>query len=142
MNKKGVTIIELGIVVTFIGLMVFLLSPFVRIIRRETHRVRCVHNLEKISLGIREYAIENNDAMPPELGTIYTQGYIDDERVFDCPFSSNIGNAKDPDYTYVNKLSFNISENPVIVYDKKENHTKEAINVLYLNGEILRKKAI
>jgi len=141
-NKKGVTIIELGVVAAFIALMVYLLSPFVQIIRKEIHRVRCAYNLEKISLGLREYAIENNDSMPSALGMIYSQGYIQDEKIFDCPFSQHVGIASDPDYIYVDKFSFNIAENPVIVYDKRENHVDGTMNVLYLNGEIVSRKSI
>ena len=75
MGNKGVTIIELGIVIVLIGLIIALLSPFVKIIRSKACEIRCVNNLRKISLAIREYALENNERLPSDLSLIYTQGY-------------------------------------------------------------------
>ncbi len=137
MNNKGVTIIELGVVIVLIGLITALLFPFVKIIRSKTCEIRCVNNLQKISLAIREYALENNEIPPSDLSLIYTQGYVDDESIFDCPFSAHVGNTKVPDYNYKKLIDFNLSENPVIAYDKKNNHIDGSINVLYLNGEII-----
>ena len=140
MKNKGVTIIELGVVIALIGLITVLLSPLVKIARKKTCRIRCVNNLQKISLALREYALENDEKRPMELSLIYTQGYVDNEDIFDCPFSPHIGNAKDPDYIYVKEYDFNLAENPVIIYDKEGNHTDESLNALYLNGKIVRKR--
>lgn len=136
MENKGVTIVELGVVIVLIGLITVLLSPFVKIIRSKACEIRCVNNLQRISLAIREYALENNERLPSDLSLIYTQGYVDNESIFDCPFSAHIGNAKVPDYNYRNLFDLNLSGNPVIAYDKKDNHIDGSINVLYLNGEI------
>ena len=136
MENKGVTIIELGVVIVLIGLITILLSPFVKIIRSKAYKIRCVNNLQKISLAIREYALENNEKLPSDLSLIYTQGYVDDESIFDCPFSARTGDAKIPEYNYKRLSDFNLSGNPVIAYDKKDNHIDGGINVLYLNGEI------
>ena len=136
MKTKGVTIIELGVVIVLIGLITALLSPFVKIIRSKTCEIHCVNNLQKISLAIREYALDNDERLPSDLSLIYTQGYVDDESIFDCPFSSHTGNAKVPDYNYRKLADINLSGNPVIAYDKKDNHETGIINVLYLNGEI------
>jgi type II secretory pathway pseudopilin PulG len=136
MEKRGVTIIELGIVIVLIGLITVLLSPFVRIIRSKAYKIHCVSNLQKISLAIREYALENNEKLPSDLSLIYTQGYVGDESVFDCPLSAHAGNAEVPDYDYIKLPDLNLSGNPVVAYDKKGNHADGSVNVLYLNGEI------
>ena len=136
MESKGVTIIELGVVIVLIGLITVLLSPFIKIIRSKVYEIHCVNNLRKISLAIHEYALENDERLPSDLSLIYTQGYIDDESIFDCPFSAHTGDAKVPDYNYKRLSDFNLSGNPVIAYDKKDNHIDGGINVLYLNGEI------
>ena len=136
MEKKGVTIIEAGVVIALIGLTALLLSPFVRIVREKSNHMRCINNLQRISIALREYSIENNETPPGELNTIYKEGYLDDEKVFDCPFSSKIGKSEDSDYDYAKNFDFTLADNPAIVYDRDGNHQDRGGNVLYLNGEI------
>ena len=136
-RRKGFTIIESGVVILLIGVITFALFPFVKMVRRAAQEIRCVRNLQKISIALRVYALENEEAFPRDLSFIFTKGYVEHEKVFNCPFSSRKGNAKEPDYIYINKNEFKQSENTPLVYDKKENHPNGRVNILYINGDIV-----
>jgi len=135
--KRGVTIIELGIVIICITAAVILLYPFVKKLKEEVLRIRCINNLQRISIALREYALENDEKLPADLSLIYVKGYIRDGSIFDCPFSEKKGDAKEPDYEYVKGLDFKSTQNYPIVYDKKGNHKNNIMYVLYISGEIL-----
>ena len=135
-KRKGFTVIESGVVILLIGVISFALSPIVKMVRERAQELRCVRNLQKISTALRVYALENEEAFPRDLSFIFTKGYVEREKVFNCPFNSHKGNAKEPDYVYINKNDFKQSKNTPLVYDKKGNHPKGRVNVLYINGDI------
>jgi len=138
-SKKGVTIIELSVVVLLIGIIGFALLPFVRVVRAKARQRVCVDNLRKISVALRVYALENNERLPQDLTILFTKGYVESERVFDCPFTGFKGNSKEPEYVYIKGLDFMSDKNKPIAYDKKDNHAGEMGNVLYLNGEVVHR---
>ncbi|MFH1790831.1 MAG: type II secretion system protein [Candidatus Omnitrophota bacterium] len=134
--RKGFTILELGVVMALMAAMFYALMPFVKMVRERARHIRCVNNLQKISIGIREFYLENGEVQPSSLTLLFTRGYISDENVFDCPFSKTKGTAKEPDYEYNADYDFRMPDNMPIVYDKGRNHGNGMINVLYLNGDI------
>lgn len=136
MNKKAFTIIEVCVVFFLIWLMITGLKPYVKIVRMKARQVACERNLQKISLALRVYAYENDGKVPEDISFLITKGYINSERVFDCPYSPHKGTAKDPDYIYNPKFNFGDADNIPIVRDKDGNHPEGGANVLYLNGEI------
>jgi len=135
MNKNGFTIIELGVVVVLIAVIVAGLTPFVKIVKRKTCNIICENNLQRISIALRVYAHENEGKAPKDLSFLYTKGYLDSEKVFDCPYLGGKGTAAKPDYDYIGEFDFGNPDNISIVYDR-EKHPDGTINVLYLNGEI------
>ncbi len=140
-SANGFTIVELGAVIMLIALMVIILSPFVKLVRDQAHKIKCIHNVQMISIALREYAIQSDTKLPEELISIYKDGYLYNEKFFDCPFTKEKGTALNPEYVYVKGADYNSAENPVLLYDKKTNHPDGTINVLYLNGEIVTKKS-
>lgn len=138
-TKKGFTIIELGVVVLLIGGISLGLTPFVKNIRQRSRQVRCVHNLQSISLALRIYVNENDEILPSDLGVLFTKGYVEKEDIFDCPFTAHRGKAEEPDYIYNDRFDFKAQENIPIVYDKEGHYPGVSKNVLYLNGEIKEK---
>jgi type II secretory pathway pseudopilin PulG len=135
-KNKGFTIIELGVVIALMGLIAIVLMPFVKKVQKKAHQAACISNLQKISLGLRVYAFENEGSVPSDISFLYTKGYVDSENVFDCPFSAHRGTAKEPDYEYIKGVDFNSPDNIQIVRDEKGGHPNGARNVLFLNGEI------
>lgn len=136
MDKKGFTIIELGIVIIMMALIVSGLTPILKKVKEKAFKIRCVNNLQKISIAMRVYSLENNNSAPKTLGELYTKGYLDSEKAFDCPFSPERGAIDNPDYDYDDKFNFSMPGNLPIVFDKKTNHPDESRNFLCINGEI------
>jgi len=141
-KKNGFTIIELGVVILFISLICIGLTPFVKWVREEAKDVKCVNNLQKISLALRAYALEHEEKPPGDLETLFKKGYIGDEKIFDCPFSSQNGDSSSSEYNYKPDFDFTASNDKPMVYDKDPHHTDGLINVLYVNGEIRKQEAI
>ena len=138
MKNKGVTIIELSVVILVIGLIVFSLSPFVRIAREKIYNTRAVKNLQKMSIALREFAAENNQTLPATLALIHSEGFLSDEKVFDSPFSQHAGSAQDPDYIYMAEDNLYEAENKILIYEKKDSSVNGTVYALYLNGDIER----
>jgi prepilin-type N-terminal cleavage/methylation domain-containing protein len=76
---NGFTLLELLVVVAVISILAALLLPSLGRAKNKAKRATCMNNLQQISLGIRMYADDSNDAFPPatnstpETFTAYTQ---------------------------------------------------------------------
>ena len=134
-NNKGVTIIELLVVVCVFLLIIGALTPFVNMARSHSLRFYCADNLRKISLGLHAYAADHNDAFPATLGQLYPQ-YVDNEKVFDCPTNNGTGTKEKPDYRYVFGLTESSPPKETVVEDLDENHKKRGKNILRVNGSV------
>ncbi len=62
---KGFTLLELLLVVAVIAILAALLLPAIGRARAKAQRPVCMNNLRQISIGIRMYADDSNDAFPP-----------------------------------------------------------------------------
>lgn len=98
---KGFTLIELLVVIAIIAILAALLLPVLSSAKAKVQRTTCMNNLQQISLGIRMYAEDSNDAFPPATNqppaafTAYTQlmkSYVgltgtepERAKLFDCP---------------------------------------------------------
>ena len=102
--KKGVTVIELVVVIAIFLVMVTALTPFVRMARNRALAIKCADHLRNISLGLHRYAADHDDNFPKGLVELYPN-YIDDEKAFDCPANKKIGTPASPDYDYTPGLS-------------------------------------
>ncbi len=134
-TRRGVTIIELLVVICIFCAMVLLLTPFVKMARVRAHRINCANNLRQISLGLHGYAAEHNDMLPAELNVLYPN-YISNDKVFDCPASRTIGTSQRPDYKYKAGLAEGSSPKEIVSEDLDGNHGKAGKNMLRLNGAI------
>lgn len=134
-NNKGVTIIELVVVVSVFLLIIGALTPFVNMARARSLRFHCANNLRKISLGLHAYAADHDDSFPTTLGALYPQ-YVDSEKAFDCPAAKNVGTKEKPDYKYTFGLTESAPPKEIIVEDLDGNHKKYGKNMLRVNGSV------
>lgn len=134
-NNKGVTIIELTVVVLAFLLIIGALTPFVNMAKARSRRLSCVNNIRKISLGLHSYAADHNDSFPAGLGELYPV-YVDSEKVFDCPATKNIGTKEKPEYKYTFGLTEMTPPKEAIVEDLDGNHKKDGRNILRVDGSV------
>lgn len=156
-NQKGVTFTELLLILAALALLTAFIFPQIYLIDRRVKKARCVHNLEKISLGLHIYANEEPDHGFPKdepgqdaLRRIFVRGNITDLSVFDCPFTAETpkgmpgGHLKTPstqlrdiDYLY-NRADLTLESPPwsVIVADKPGSHGGSSMHVLTVDGTV------
>ena len=134
-KKAGFTLTELAFVVVIIAVFIVLLTPIINNIRNKANIIGCEENLQKIGFGLRLYANEHNGEFPPNLGELARGGYVESEKVLDCPSSPHAGCAESPDYHYTTGYTILSPSDSEIVFDKTENH-KGGKHVLYVSGDI------
>jgi prepilin-type N-terminal cleavage/methylation domain-containing protein len=61
---KGFTLIELLVVIAVIAILAALLLPVVSAAKKRAKRATCLNNLRQMSLGVRMYSDDSNDASP------------------------------------------------------------------------------
>ena len=61
---EGFTLVELLVVIAVIAILAALLLPVVIAAKRKSQRTTCLNNLRQISLGVRMYSDDSNDASP------------------------------------------------------------------------------
>lgn len=138
-RKKGFTLTEIISVIAIITACILLLTPFIRDIRRKAKVALCEENLQNIALGLKMYASEHQSRFPANLSELTEGGYVEDERVFDCPASRHAGDALEPDYHYTTGYKASSPSSTILVFDKEENH-KGGKHVLYISGDIVWEK--
>ena len=134
-TRRGVTIIELLVVICIFLAMVLVLTPFVKMAKVRARRINCANNLRQISLGLHGYAAEHNDMLPAQLNDLYPN-YINNDKAFDCPASRTIGTKERPDYKYKAGLAEASGPKEIVAEDLDGNHGKAGKNMLRLNGAI------
>ena len=135
MNKnKGVTLIELLIVIVVFIIVFILLTPLVNRMRDRANMIKCSNNIRLISLALHMYAADHDEKFPPDLKSLYPD-YIKAESVFHCPAGGTTGTAPRPDYEYAPGFTESSSPTGVILYDREGNH-KKGRNILRVNGAV------
>ena len=138
-RRYAFTITELAVIAAIIAIFIVILAPFIKNIRSNAKMIACEENLQKISLGLKLYASEHEGRFPSGLMELSEGGYVEDERVFNCPSTAEVGDALEADYHYVTGHDISSFSNTMMVYDKSGNH-KDKRHVLYLSGEIVCEK--
>ena len=95
MNRKGLTLVEILVVIFIIGILAAILLPMLA--HRPHHHNRrsaCVNNLKQLGLVLNMYANENGDKFPPidnvtnnfifESDVLYPE-YLSDAAIVACP---------------------------------------------------------
>jgi type II secretory pathway pseudopilin PulG len=139
-GNKGFTISELVLVLVIVLVVGGLMMPFIQYNIRRMEKTMCANNLRQAGLALYIYAKEHEGRFPPALGTLYSEHYLADERLMDCPASREIGTPGSPDYIYTTGLSVRDPSLTILVRDKARNHPRGGKNILYVNGTVAWKE--
>jgi len=134
-KRAGFTLTELAFITIVVIVFVVLSAPFITRIRERAQIVGCKENLQEIGLALKLYASEHQGKFPSDLAELIEGGYVEDERVFDCPSSPGMGDARESDYHYTSGYTILSPSNTAIVFDKAVNH-KKGRHVLFVSGDI------
>lgn len=149
MARKGITVLELLVVVAVVSAIVLSLSPFIRSTREQARRNLCADNLRRIVIALHEYAGGHYMEFPDDLSDLYPK-YIGDVNLFICPSDIDSGDiaqdGSDIDFTtsylYARGYDEKDSLDAILVCDKNDifgkdtNHRAEGGNAAYLSGEV------
>jgi prepilin-type processing-associated H-X9-DG protein len=130
----------IGIVLPVIaGILAAMLLPAVATARERARRVRCSSNEHQVLLATKMYAVDHQEAFPPDLGSL--TGYVDNADLFICPSSGHAAGAMAnvaewSDYWYVAGLTEADPPQCVLLICPPENHRKEGANVTFVDGSV------
>lgn len=135
-KNKGVTLIELLIVIIVFIIVFISLTPLVNRMRNRANMIKCSNNIRLISLALHMYAAKHDGDFPPGLKSLYPD-YIKEEAAFRCPANGHrAGGVEQPDYEYMAGLTESSPPTEVIVYDRKNNHKEKGRNILRVDGSV------
>ena len=134
-KNKGVTLIELLIVIAAFFIIFVLLKPQVNRIRDKANIIKCSNNVRLISLALHMYAADHNEEFPRVLSDLYPD-YIKEQKILSCPAIKGTGAAGRVDYEYVAALNESSPPTKIIVYDRAGNHNGKGSNVVRVNGSV------
>jgi prepilin-type N-terminal cleavage/methylation domain-containing protein len=138
-HRKGFTLIELMVVMAIILILAGLLTPGLMGAREQAKKTNCLNNLKQIYTAMQLYISAENEQYPAaaDWGSLLYPAYLDDDKVFDCQDTVEIGSASDPDYVYTQPTAADASST-VIIEDR--NHPgyadKKSGVYLYKGGNV------
>ncbi|MBN1492247.1 MAG: hypothetical protein JXA69_20205 [Phycisphaerae bacterium] len=121
------------IIAAIITITVLFVCPFLKITRPHRHpmstRLRCAANLNNIGTALAMYACDHDNAFPPDLQTLVTEGYLESDRLV-CP------SAGTANYIYMPGQNWNDAPENVLVYEPTANHDNVFANVLFVDMHV------
>lgn len=165
-NQKGVTLIELFIVVAVIAALAAVLVPTMTRAKANARSVQCVGKLRDIGIGLNQYFADQGMIFPtmvaaresreddvPVIDTVLLD-YVGDEFAFQCP-SDHEGIFEETGSSYfwnslingqrmgnMDLLGMIRQESGIPIASDKENfheHVGDGVNVLYADGHVTRR---
>jgi len=148
-GKKGITLLELLVVVAVVGAIALSLSPLINNTREQARRHLCAENLREIVIGLHKYARDHEKEFPEDLSDIYP-AYIGDIKAFICPSdidsSDMAADGSDinvtTSYLYARGWDEKGPLGIILVCDKNDifgkdtNHRGKGGNIASLSGEV------
>ena len=68
MNRKGFTLIELLVVIAILALLIAIILPALKEVKKRTRETVCLSNLRQVGMGALLYADDNNHRIPSNSG--------------------------------------------------------------------------
>lgn len=165
-DQKGVTLIEIFIVVAIIAALAAVIVPTMTRVKANAHSVQCIAKLREIGIGLNQYFADRGMIFPtmvaaresreddvPAIDTVLLE-YVGDEFAFQCP-SDHEGIFEKTGSSYfwnslingqrmgnMDLLGMIRQESGIPIASDKENfhqHVGDGVNVLYADGHVTRR---
>jgi len=119
--------------------------------REQARRAQCMSNLKQFGLALNMYAQDHDEHFPPDLVTLWREGYVTDPNLFFCPTPAH--HAQDfsgvteteavaklvkehMHYCYVPGLKTTDSAGYILAFDEGWNHGGDGANWLFIDGHV------
>ncbi|MEK6642771.1 MAG: hypothetical protein AABZ08_02590 [Planctomycetota bacterium] len=121
--------------VSSVPLVVSIALPALSRARELSKRTVCASNLRGIGQGMYIYAIDHNDAFPPNFKAMLDMQVCTEQQFVCLSTGSTVGNLN-ADYEYIPGQKTSDEGLHVLVYEKLGNHQGEGINILFTDAHV------
>jgi prepilin-type processing-associated H-X9-DG protein len=129
--------------------LISILLPSLNRARETANRIKCASNMRQIGQALLQYSDTNHGQYPHRLEDLFLAESMT-PNIFICPSSNDtaatgatpqaqaaaLAAGGHESYIYVPDLSSTASGQAVVLYEPLENHSRDGINVLFLDGRV------